>query len=584
MPRARSRIARTRAERRGWPHSSRPRRGRGSAGSSDGRGARPGPCPSPSRPGSGRPACGARIGRVPAAGGYHPARLGWRCSRRGSRQALPSRASLLGWPEYCSGNYRFSGLPAAQAARSRLPSETVSTQAESTETTSHSATEARCIILSPWQSGPARAGGCSHDAAVKLDDSRTGAYSMDPSREMIGRSPKIMVLRDQVRALVTREAGLHRHPPLLITGETGTGKGLLANIIHRAGSRASGQFVELNGAALPEHLLESELFGYERGAFTDARQSKPGLLQVANRGTLFLDEVGLLPPTLQAKLLKVLEDSTVRRLGSTRSEPIDVSFISATNADLPALVRAHRFREDLYHRLAVITLWIPPLRERGDDIELLAEHAIAQACAKYAVPLKRLSPEALAVIGAYHWPGNVRELNSLMERVALLCPDSLIPTSALALQLNQSPDMPERETRPRLDAAEWERQNLAGVLAETGWNITRTAVILGITRNTVRARIAKHGLRPTEQSAHLVDSPAAEGPDVTATSSSDLARFARASESGGGYRNRGLVPSSSPVQGLPPSTGADATAPSPIDLVRGRPSIAVLPFRDDGEN
>ncbi len=382
---------------------------------------------------------------------------------------------------------------------------------------------------------------------------------MDPSGELIGRSPKITVLRDQVRALVTREAGLLRHPPLLITGETGTGKGLLANIIHKAGSRASGQFVELNGAALPEHLLESELFGYERGAFTDARQSKPGLLQVANRGTLFLDEVGLLPPTLQAKLLKVLEDSSVRRLGSTRSEPIDVSIISATNADLPALVRAHRFREDLYHRLAVITLWIPPLRERGDDIELLAEHALAKACAKYAVPLKRLSAEALAVMKAYRWPGNVRELSSLMERVALLCPDSLIPTSALALPLNQSPDMPEREIRPRLDAAEWERQNLAGVLAETGWNITRTAVILGITRNTVRARIAKHGLRPAEQSAHLVDSPAAEGPDVTATSSSDLSRLARASDRGGGDRHPGFGPSSWPG---PPSTAPDASAPS----------------------
>jgi transcriptional regulator with AAA-type ATPase domain/TolB-like protein/Flp pilus assembly protein TadD len=399
---------------------------------------------------------------------------------------------------------------------------------------------------------------------------------MDPSLELIGRSPKITVLRDQVRALVTREAGLHRHPPLLITGETGTGKGLLANIIHKAGSRASGQFVELNGAALPEHLLESELFGYERGAFTDARQSKPGLLQVANRGTLFLDEVGLLPPTLQAKLLKVLEDNKVRRLGSTRSEPIDVSIISATNADLLALVRAHRFREDLYHRLAVITLWIPPLRERGDDIEILAEHAIAKACEKYGAPLKRLSSEALAVMKAYRWPGNVRELNSLMERVALLCPDSLIPTSALALQLNQSSDMQERETRPRFDAAEWERQNLAGVLAETGWNITRTAVILGITRNTVRARIAKHGLRPTEQSPHLVESPAAEGPDVTAISSSDLARLAHAPESGD--REPGLVPSSPPAQGLP---GADVTVRSSIDLVRGRPSIAVLPFHDD---
>lgn len=407
---------------------------------------------------------------------------------------------------------------------------------------------------------------------------------MDPSREMIGRSPKIMVLRDQVRALVTREAGLHRHPPLLITGETGTGKGLLASIIHKAGSRASGQFVELNGAAIPEHLLESELFGFERGAFTDARQSKAGLLQVANRGTLFLDEVGLLPPALQAKLLKVLEDSSVRRLGSTRSEPIDVSIVSATNADLPALVRAHRFREDLYHRLAVITLWIPPLRERVDDIELLAEHAIAQACAKYAVPLKRLSPEALAVLKAYRWPGNVRELNSLMERVALLCPDSLIPTSALALQLNQSADMQQRETRPRFDATEWERQNLAGVLAETGWNITRTAVILGITRNTVRARITKHGLRPAGQAGQLVDIPSADGPDVTATGASDPSRLARASEGGIGERDAGLVSSPSPGQSLPLSTGADLFAPSSIDVVRGRPSIAVLPFREDGEN
>ena len=389
---------------------------------------------------------------------------------------------------------------------------------------------------------------------------------MEPTQELIGRSPKIVVLRDQVRALVTREAGLHRHPPLLITGETGTGKGLLARMIHKAGSRASGQFVELNGAAIPEHLLESELFGYERGAFTDARQSKPGLLQVANRGTLFLDEVGLLPPVLQAKLLKVLEDSSVRRLGSTRSEQIDVSIVSATNADLPALVRAHRFREDLYHRLAVITLWIPPLRDRGDDIELLAEHAIAQVCAKYGVPLKRLSPEALAAMKAYQWPGNVRELNSLMERVALLCPDSLIPTNAL--QLDQSPDLHGRETRPRVDAAEWERQNLAGVLAETGWNITRTAVILGITRNTVRARIAKHGLRPTRQAAHLVGTPSAEYPDVGAADSSELprSRLDRASESG------------------VPRTGAPLTAPGPIDAVLGRPSIAVLPFREDGEN
>src|SRR5262250_100964 len=189
---------------------------------------------------------------------------------------------------------------------------------------------------------------------------------MDSPEELIGRSPKITALLAEVRALLRRDAGARRLPPILITGETGTGKGLLAHVIHQTGARAGGQFVELNGAAIPEHLLESELFGYERGAFTDARHSKAGLLQVAHRGTLFLDEVGLLPLSLQAKLLKVLEDGSVRRLGATRAEPADICIMCATNEDLAASVRNRRFREDLYHRLAVITLALPPLRERGD--------------------------------------------------------------------------------------------------------------------------------------------------------------------------------------------------------------------------
>jgi two-component system, NtrC family, response regulator AtoC len=189
--------------------------------------------------------------------------------------------------------------------------------------------------------------------------------------ELLGRSPKIVALREQVRALLAGEATTRRLPPLLITGETGTGKSLLARLLHEASSRAAAPFVELNGAAIPENLLESELFGYERGAFTDARQSKPGLFQVAHRGTLFLDEVGLLPLALQAKLLRVLEDGTVRRLGATRSEPVDTCVISATNEDLQAAVRTRRFREDLYHRLAVITLALPPLRELGADIGIL---------------------------------------------------------------------------------------------------------------------------------------------------------------------------------------------------------------------
>src|SRR5215471_11021314 len=228
---------------------------------------------------------------------------------------------------------------------------------------------------------------------------------MDSPEELIGRSPKITALLAEVRALLRRDAGARRLPPILITGETGTGKGLLAHVIHQTGARASGQFVEVNGAAIPEHLLESELFGYERGAFTDARHSKPGLLQVAHRGVLFLDEIGLLPLSLQAKLLKVLEDASVRRLGSTRSEPVEFCIISATNEDLKVAVRNRRFREDLYHRLTVITLDLPPLRERGADIDLLAQAALAKSCAKYSGPAKQLSPEALAALRGYRWPG-----------------------------------------------------------------------------------------------------------------------------------------------------------------------------------
>src|SRR6266478_3723651 len=230
---------------------------------------------------------------------------------------------------------------------------------------------------------------------------------MDPLAELVGESPAIEAVWDQIRRLVSRRDTGRRFPSILIGGETGTGKGLVARTIHRAGPRSGGPFVDVNCAAIPETLIEAELFGFERGAFTDARRSKPGLFQAAHRGTIFLDEIGLLPGALQAKLLKVLEEQAVRRLGATTAEPVDTWIVSATNTDLQAAVRQHAFREDLYHRLAVLTLWLPPLRERGRDILILAERFLARVSADYGLPAKRFASDAQARLLAYPWPGNV---------------------------------------------------------------------------------------------------------------------------------------------------------------------------------
>ena len=230
-----------------------------------------------------------------------------------------------------------------------------------------------------------------------MSDVPRPARAATPLDQLLGESPAIEAIREQVGRLLSRQGGaLRRLAPILILGETGTGKGLVAGILHRAGPRAAGPVVDVNCAAIPETLLEAELFGYERGAFTDARHAKPGLLQTAHRGMLFLDEVGLLPEALQAKLLKVLEERSVRRLGSTRSEPVDVWIVAATSEDLQAATRARRFREDLYHRLAVLTLHLPPLRERGDDIVRLAEHFLRQACEDYGLAPRTLAPGARA--------------------------------------------------------------------------------------------------------------------------------------------------------------------------------------------
>ena len=312
---------------------------------------------------------------------------------------------------------------------------------------------------------------------------------MDALAEIVGESPGIINLRQQVQQIVKTTA--RRPPPLMLRGETGTGKGLIARTIHRVGSRASGPFVDINCAAIPEHLLEAELFGYERGAFTDARRSKPGLLQLAHRGTLFLDEIDLLPAPLQPKLLKFLDDGAVRRLGGTSAEVVDVWIISATNADLAAAVRERRFREDLYHRLAVVTIPLPPLRDRGHDVILLATRFLSRAGADYRLPALVLAPDARARLLAHRWPGNIRELSNTIERAALLAETSLV--TAAALDLKEEPSgAPLRPEIQSLDQTM--RDHVRAALHRTGGNISQAAAVLGIARNTLRSHMKKLGL------------------------------------------------------------------------------------------
>src|SRR5262245_4636917 len=356
------------------------------------------------------------------------------------------------------------------------------------------------------------------------------ASRMDTVSELIGQSRCMEELRRSLKRLVHGAAGARRPPPILIQGETGTGKGLLARALHQSSTRSAGPFVDINCAAIPDTLLESELFGYERGAFTEARRSKPGLFLAANQGTIFLDEIALLPIELQAKLLKVIEDRTVRRLGATRAEPVDVWILSATNDNVTRLVAQRQFREDLYHRLSVVALTIPPLREREQDVVHLAEHFLARTCADYGLSPRRLCAEARARLLAYPCPGNVRELSNVIERATVLSDSPEISAEALKLSsssvvVSPHPDRPALidETGSLQGAI---RDRLVEALQRTGGNISRTAAILGVTRATVRSHVRRFGLssetasgttRPRapgqvrEKVSLAVDGPAAKG-------------------------------------------------------------------------
>ncbi len=290
------------------------------------------------------------------------------------------------------------------------------------------------------------------------------------------------------------------HLPVLIYGETGAGKEVMAHRIHEASPRKGGPFVCLNCAAFPDTLLESELFGHEKGAFTGAVQTKPGLLEAANGGTLFLDEVGEMAPGAQAKLLRVLETGEVRRVGSVRSFSVDVRILSATNRDLEARVREEKFRQDLLYRLNGVTIRVPPLRERRSQILPLAREFLAQAAAKAGAEPPTLTHDAQRALVGHPWVGNVRELRNVIERAFVVAEGAPIEVGHLMLGAPPPP-----ESRPRSLAAELdtiERQKIEQVLASVNGNQTRAAAILGISRRALINRLDAYGLpRPRKQTS-----------------------------------------------------------------------------------
>ncbi|MGH8067256.1 MAG: sigma 54-interacting transcriptional regulator [Candidatus Entotheonellia bacterium] len=341
-----------------------------------------------------------------------------------------------------------------------------------------------------------------------------------PTNRLIGTAPAIAALRAQIRHLATFDAvGSPHVPTVLLQGETGTGKGLVARIIHDSGPRANRLFIEVNAAAIPDTMLEAELFGFEPGAFTDAKRAKPGLLEAASGGTLFFDEIDALSLALQGKLLTAIETKRVRRLGAVTERAVDVKLIVATNAVLPEVVATGRFRADLYHRLAVLVLALPPLRERGEDICALAGAFLQHYTAAHGVLPKRLSAEAEAWLHGYAWPGNVRELSHVMERVTLLhmgeeldaatlmqlCPPLMAPTVS-------APTTPVPQETAEAHALPAEAEQIRQALLQTGGNVARAARLLGVSRDTVRYRMQRHGLeRPRLEALSPPTSPRLPG-------------------------------------------------------------------------
>jgi two-component system, NtrC family, response regulator AtoC len=322
-------------------------------------------------------------------------------------------------------------------------------------------------------------------AALQADQARPYALNA-----ILGESPAITAARQFLRKIATSPAST-----VLLTGESGTGKDLAAKVIHYNSGRSAKPFINITCSALPEALLESELFGHEKGAFTDAKQQKKGLLEQADDGTVFLDEIGEMSAPLQAKLLRFLEEKSFRRVGGSRDLSVDARVIAATNRDLKDEVAEGRFREDLFYRLNVMQLELPPLRDRTGDIPLLAQHFVQHFNREFRRNTRGVSPGALQGLELYPWPGNVREFRNVMERAMLLGEGELLERGDFPA-LQPVAAAPDGLSLPAggVNLEQLERRFIVEALERTGGNQTRAAALLGMNRDQIRYRIEKYGL------------------------------------------------------------------------------------------
>ncbi len=328
--------------------------------------------------------------------------------------------------------------------------------------------------------------------ALALDSTESADESA--ASQLLGDSQQM----HDLRAAITRMA--RSQAPVLITGESGTGKELAARLIHSSGPRAPHPFVPVNCGAIPTELMESELFGHKKGSFTGAHADRPGLIRSAEGGTLFLDEIGELPLPMQVKLLRVIQERRVRAVGATDEIPVDVRFVSATHRDLTQALTDGRFREDLYYRINVIDLHVPPLRERRSDVGPLAEALLARMCSAAGTPPKTLTPEAIALLEQHDFPGNVRELENVLERSFALTEGNTIDAGDIHLRRNRhrrEADVAAGSSEPLPSVLnDVERQAIQKALRETGGNRTEAARRLGMTFRQLRYRLEKLNIKP----------------------------------------------------------------------------------------